>query len=214
VIERFFNAAGFGAVNFTALVFTAAFSCQERRQHQDPPPAATVYVSACPSSPEAPSAAVAAAAAASPLPSAAASAATSSAPSASGAGGWKPVTDLDQLVGTWIDAEHGDSHADGKLHELGVRVVVKRNKKSKKTPYSLTFWAPKPGHLGSKTVSGGCGFYGPPKGLGGNTAVLTAYCAGYGRAEEGVKTELRIGTDGSRTRFVADGWFETTAVRR
>lgn len=88
---------------------------------------------------------------------------------------WEAVTDLDSIGGTWVDAKKGDSHPAGKLIDGGVRVEFVKGRKGSRTPWNLRFWAPRSGHMGSDTVSGGCGFYDDPK-----NGERAAFCKGYG----------------------------------
>jgi len=121
---------------------------------------------------------------------------------------WKQVDDLDALLGTWIDHEHGDMSVNGELVMGGVRVVFKKNGKKQKTPYSFSFWAPRPGHDNSKTVSGGCGFYSELHP--GNWRA--AYCSGYDHGTS-IATHLKLESDGKKLRLDLDNWLLATLVK-
>jgi hypothetical protein len=138
---------------------------------------------------------------------------------------WLPVNDagLGALTGTWISELSGDAIPDGpkggKVVDGGVRVQIKRNKKGSKTPYSLTFWAPKDGHRDGGTISGGCGFYEDihegGKDHGGNLADWrAAYCRGYGKEHGSIVSHLTLETDGMRLRLSLDGWLSTAILKR
>jgi hypothetical protein len=93
--------------------------------------------------------------------------------------------DLERLVGRWVDEENGDAIPDGPtggtVVKGGVRLDIVHKRKGSKTPFNLTFWAPREGHLKSDTISGGCGFY-PRKG-GELQLDIDTYCRGYGLPE-------------------------------
>jgi hypothetical protein len=95
------------------------------------------------------------------------------------------VSDLDELVGVWIDVDKGDAipkgPAGGQLVEGGVRLEIVADRPGSKTPYNLKFWAPKPGHMESKNISGGCGYYPRQPGV----LTMDAFCKGYGLPEKG-----------------------------
>ena len=106
---------------------------------------------------------------------------------------WEPVKskeELEKLTGRWVDAVSGDAIPQGpmggKIVHGGVRVELVEGKPGSKTPFNVTFWAPKDGHTDSNTISGGCGFYttfvlSPGNG---NQWVTDAYCRGYGLPEQ------------------------------
>jgi hypothetical protein len=96
---------------------------------------------------------------------------------------WNPVHgggDLDWLPGTWISTETGDAipkgPTGGKIVKGGVRVKFAHKRLGSKTPWNITFWAPKDGHMKSETIGGGCGLYPPEPG----EEEWSAYCRGYG----------------------------------
>jgi len=90
------------------------------------------------------------------------------------------------LVGRWVSNEHGDAIPGGPLGGQivsgGLRAVFVRARPGSKTPWNVTFWAPTAGHMDSKTISGGCGFY--PSGI--------AFCQGYGLPPSSKSHETRI----------------------
>jgi len=67
----------------------------------------------------------------------------------------------------------------GKIVDGGVRVEIAHDRPGSKTPWNITFWAPREGHLDAKTISGGCGFYLPSTGEAGAWS-SAAFCKGYG----------------------------------
>lgn len=90
------------------------------------------------------------------------------------------------LVGRWVSEKHGDAipggPKGGTIVAGGVRAEFVKGRPGSKTPWNLIFWAPTSGHLGSKTISGGCGFY--PSGV--------AFCRGYGLPVSQRPHETRI----------------------
>lgn len=128
---------------------------------------------------------------------------------------WYTVIEYDNIEGRWIGAEHGDAIPGGPLGgdivEGGLRVEIVKDREGSKTPWNMTFWAPKEGHLGSDTISGGCGFYPysfPDK-------HSTAFCRGYGIAgEEAMRTQLVIeGTEDTRLRITVTGLIQMHVKR-
>lgn len=120
---------------------------------------------------------------------------------------WYAVVEYDNIEGRWIGAEHGDAIPDGPaggtIVQGGFRADIVRDRPGSKTPWNLTFWAPKEGHLGSDTISGGCGFY--PYSFRDKSS--TAFCRGYGLLEdEATRTSIVIeGTEDTMLRITVTG---------
>lgn len=81
-----------------------------------------------------------------------------------------PVFWSTRLPGRWVHVENGDAIPGGKIVDGGVRLDIVKGRPGSKTPWNLTFWAPKTGHREATTISAGCGFY----------ESGTCYCRGYG----------------------------------
>ena len=170
---------------------------------------AVLLLSACqpePASKEAPAPAAPAAPSASAAPAAPAAPAGSAAPA--GPKGpvvppprsWELVLEDgwgELLPGTWVDETNGDAipngPAGGKIVPGGVRAVFVQKRAGSKTPWNVTFWAPRDGHLTAATISGGCGFY--PSGK--------AFCRGYGILANGkaMSTMLKVETSPTTNDF-------------
>jgi hypothetical protein len=147
---------------------------------------------------------------------------------------WKQLDDLKFLLGSnWVHHEHGDIWADtvvndhktGKflLKSGGVKVRFEKGRANSKTPWNLVFHAPKPGHMGGDTVSGGCGFYPDVHqdehrtADGGVTKQETyrkAFCKGYGiKSEKSVSYHLVLERKGSKVRMKIGDLIDETLVR-
>lgn len=89
-------------------------------------------------------------------------------------------TELGVIVGRWVSIEHGDAipagMAGGEIVGNGIRVDFVHHRKGSKTPWNLTFWAPRFGHMLSTNISGGCGFYDEPA----EPGPMNGHCRGYG----------------------------------
>ena len=93
------------------------------------------------------------------------------------ASGWSA-----QLPGQWVGVEKGDAVQHGKLVDGGARVRFVEGQGGSRTPWNLSFLAPRDGHREASTVGGGCGFY--PSGK--------AWCRGYGVSDKGKAMETTV----------------------
>ncbi len=105
---------------------------------------------------------------------------------------WLVLKDMSILPGKWKHQSRGDSHPKGKLVKGGVRAIFVKDSPDSRTPWNLKFWAPREGHMGAKTVAGGCGFYEELH----DHAWRTAFCKGYGLGvKKGLQLKLHLHLD-------------------
>lgn len=92
---------------------------------------------------------------------------------------WEVLPSLDGLSGRWVGVDKGDAipqgPTGGKIVEGGARFEFVEKRPGSVTPWNLTAWVPKEGHMGSDSISIGCGFY-PTL----HEEWRVAYCRGYG----------------------------------
>jgi hypothetical protein len=117
-------------------------------------------------------------------------------------GDWEPIPekDLTEYEGRWVDVEHGDAipqgMAGGKIVEGGVRLELVHKKPKSKTDWNITFWVPKPGHMGSDNISGGCGL--DPAGIVRGPSLdfpeyyIHSWCRGYGWPADNESAQIRV----------------------
>ena len=93
---------------------------------------------------------------------------------------WEVLPSLDGLAGRWVGVTAGDAipqgPTGGKIVPGGVRLDIVEKRPGSVTPWNLTAWVPKEGHMKADTINIGCGFY--PDLHDGEWRV--AYCKGYG----------------------------------
>lgn len=124
--------------------------------------------------------------------------------------------DASELIGTWIHSAHGDAipkgPTGGVIVDQGVRVIFEQRPTSK-TPFNLRFWAPRPGHRTSATISGGCGFY-SPEAAGGSA--MDAFCRGYGLepTKKAPRRTMRVVRSGAVVLLSIEGVLPSTPLKR
>ena len=111
---------------------------------------------------------------------------------------WEVASPDSWLVGRWVSVEKGDAIPGGPLGGAivsgGVRAEFVKGRPGSKTPWNVTFWAPTGGHMDSKTISGGCGFY--------ESGV--AFCKGHGLpvAKKALETRIALLVADGKLQFV------------